>query len=153
MRIKIFSIACVLASLSMTEITKAGDYYDDGYYRPRSRSVWYSSDCCYKRVTRHSSYYVRTDDDYDRRSSYDDYPRYRRSYYSDYAPRRYYDDYAPRRYYSDYAPRRYYNGYSYSGYSSGYSSYANYSETCTWRRTRIDDGRGGWVWGARRVCY
>ena len=111
------------------------DDYDDGYHRHRSNNVWYSSDCCYKKVVRHerSVHYRRIDNDgyYDRPSYYDQ--PYRRSYTN-------YD--TPRRYDTD----RYYSGYS------NYSSYSSYADSCYLRSVRIDDNRGGWVWGTRRVC-
>jgi hypothetical protein len=115
-------------------------HYDDGYYRPRHRSVWYSSNCCYRKVVRHerSVRYVPTDYGY-RSSDYND-GYYRRSYRSGYYERPYYRH----RYYSDYYERPY---RSYRYYNAGYSSY----DSCYGGRVRVADGRGGWVWG-RRVC-
>ncbi len=143
MRRIVFAVlsACVLVSLGLlTSPAKAGDYNEDGYYRHRhSDNVWYSSNCCYRKVVRHerSVRYERVDEErsYERHGYYD--RSYRQSYYSD-TPRRYRDD--------SYAPRH----YGYSGYS-GYSGYASYANSCD--RRRIADGRGGWVWGVRADCY
>lgn len=129
--------SCVLVSISfVTSPAKAGDYNEDGYYRHRhSGNVWYSSSCCYKKIVRHerSVRYVPVDEErrYERHGYYD--RPYRSSSYYD-APRRYVDD--------SYAPRRY---DSYSGYSS-------YADSCYTRRVQVEDGRGGWVWGVKRVC-
>jgi hypothetical protein len=116
-------------------------YSDDGYYRPRHRNVWYSSNCCYRKLVRHerSVRYVR--EDYGYRSSYYDGGYSRRSYRSGYYERPSYRQ----RYYSDYYQRPY-RSYRYS--NAGYLSYDN----CYGGRVRVADGRGGWVWG-RRVCY
>lgn len=134
-------LACATVFLGFFSVSaQAGEYYDGGYRARHSSNVWYSSSCCYTKVVRHERRvrYVRTDDGYYDRP-------YRRSYYS--------DGYAPRRYVSDnyaVAPRYVDNGYYNNGYyNNGYSSYA---QTCAWRRERIYDGRGGWVWGERR-CY
>ncbi len=67
---------------------------------------------------------------YDRRSYYD--RPYRSSSY--YGTPRYVDD--------SYAPRRYDN----------YSVYSGYAASCYTRRIQVEDGRGGWVWGVKRVC-
>jgi hypothetical protein len=128
---------CVIASVVMLAgPSYAGGYYryDDGYsYRPHHRNVrvWYSSSCCYRRVVRHetSVRYVPVE-----RYGYYDHPR-RYGYYE-----------RPYRYrYSDYP---YYRSYSASNWRD-----VGYTESCYLRRTRILDGRGGWVWGVRRVCY
>lgn len=143
--------ACVLVSLSiLTGPAKAGDYYDDGYSRPRhSYNTWSSSDCCYKKVVRHerSVHYRRLHDEgyYDRphRQSYYDRPSYRQSYYD-------------RPYRSSYtydSPRRYgYDSYVSSRYS-GYSGYSSYADNCYKRSVPIGDDRGGWVWGTKSRCY
>lgn len=132
---------CVLVSLAiLTSPAKAGDYYGDGYSRPRHSNAWYSSDCCYKKIVRHerSVHYRRVDEDrYHDRSSYQD-RSYRRSYTYE-SPRRYVNDG-----YSRY-------GYSRPGYSS--SGYSSYADSCHRHRVQIDDGRGGWVWGAKINCY
>ena len=120
---------------------------------------------------RHSAHYERTygDDYYYGRRSYYSEPSYRSSYYdrpyrSSYYSSTYYD-----RPYRSYSNGYYGNGYSssyygrpYSGYSSyryrdydnGYGSYASYADSCYSypRKIRVDDDRGGWVWGKRR-CY
>lgn len=135
--------ACVLVILALpTSPAKAGDYYDDGYYRPRhSSSTWYSSDCCYKKIVRHerSVHYRRLHDEgyYDRNGYYD--RPYRHGYSYD-RPRRYgYDSYVPRRYVTD--------GY----YRNG--GYASYADSCYRRKVPIADDRGGWVWGTKSNCY
>jgi hypothetical protein len=121
-----FVCSCLLVSLTVVATpAQAGDYYDG--YRHRHGKVWYSSKCCYKKIVRHerSVRYVRTygDDDY--------YDRPRSTYRKRYS---HYDDYRPRhRYHDDY----------------GYSSYAR---SCHWRQVPVADGRGGWVWGEKRVC-
>ena len=138
----LFAAAAIFFSF-INVSAQAGDYYDGGYrsyydggYRNYSRNVWYSSNCCYKKIVRHSRSvrYVPTDDGYYDRS-------YRRSYYG--------DGYVSRRYVN--------NGYYDNGYSNGYynnsyynNGYGSYAQNC--RRERIYDGRGGWVWGDRR-CY
>jgi hypothetical protein len=148
MRRIVFAIlcGCVLVSLGvLTSPVKAGDYYEDGYSRHRhSSNVWYSDNCCYRKIVRHerSVRYEREDDEpvYERRGYYD------RPYRSS----RYYD--APRRYVNDsYVARRYVNDGDY-GYS-GYAGYASYADTCSRRKVPLDDGRGGWVWGLKTNCY
>lgn len=132
--------SCVLVSISFVAPAKAGDYREDSYYRNRhSGNVWYSSDCCYKKIVRHerSVRYVPVDEErrYERHGYYD--RPYRSSSYYD-----------TTRSYSEgsYAPRRYDSSY---GYSNNYSSYA---DSCHTRQVRVEDGRGGWVWGVKRVC-
>jgi ketosteroid isomerase-like protein len=75
--------SCVLFALAaFVGSAQAGDYYD-GYSRPRSSAnVWYSSDCCYKKVVRHVQQvrYVRSEPV--RHHGYYDAPRYRESYYA-----------------------------------------------------------------------
>lgn len=127
--------------------------YRDGYYpRRRPGRVWYSSDCCYKKIVRHerTSRYVRI------------HRQHRYGYYAPpYRPYRTYRPYRPYSYYSrppvqsgEYyvvppqrplPPPRYQGGYS------AYDAY-NYVPDCTQRRVRVLDGRGGWVWGSRQVC-
>lgn len=145
MRHVVFAIlsACVLFSLGVvTSPAKAGEYNDDGYYRHRhSSNVWYSSNCCYRKVVRHERS-VRYERVYNERSyerhGYYERP-YRRSYTYD-TPRRY-EDYS-------YVPRRHVS-YDYSGYAS-YAGYSSYDNLC--RRHRMSDGRGGWVWAVRAGC-
>ena len=133
--------ACVLISLAiLTGPAKAGDYYDDGYYRQRHSSSWSSSDCCYKKIVRHerSVHYRRLNDEsYYDRPRYDERP-YRRSYTYD-TPRRYYDN------------RHYDNRYSRSSYYG--SNYSSYADSCYRRSVPIADNRGGWVWGTKSNCY
>src|SRR5579872_3081155 len=122
----------------MNTPAKAGDYYGygDGYYRRHSGDVWYSSNCCYRRVVRHSAHYERIyGNDYYGRSSYYE-PPYRSSYYD-------------RPYHSSYYGRPYYGYSSYRYRSYGYGDYASYADSCYSypRRIRVDDDRGGWVWG------
>ena len=158
---------------AMNTPAKAGDYYGngDGYYRRHSGDVWYSSNCCYRKVVRHSAHYERTygDDYYGRRSYYSE-PSYRSTYYDRPYRSSYSDSYYSRpyrsSYYSDgYRSSYYGNGYRSSYYGrpyysssrysdSGYDSYASYAGSCYSypRKIRVDDDRGGWVWGKRR-CY
>lgn len=167
--------AGMLVSLAILSVpAQAGDYYYDGGYRHHhGGNVWYSSSCCYRKIVRHerSVRYSRIDEGrpYYRNGYYE--RPYRQSYYDD-PPRRYvrYDDgYVSRRYVGDdyyirgghryghggyYRSGGYYNGYGRyyrtGGYDAGYQSYA---QSCYRRSVRILDGRGGWVWGSRRVCY
>lgn len=123
--------------------TQAGEYYrhDDGYsYRPYHRNVrvWYSSSCCYRRVVRHEA-----------RVRYVPVERY--GYYG----RPYRDGYYDRPYRrSEYERPYHYSDYPYyrSSTVSGWRETSDV-DNCYWRRTRVLDGRGGWVWGAARVCH
>jgi hypothetical protein len=156
--------ACVLVSLSiLTGPAKAGDYYDDGYSRPRhSYNTWSNSDCCYKKVVRvhyrrleNEGYYDRSyrQSNYDRpsyRQSYYDRPSYRQSYYDRPSYRQSYYDRPYRSSYTYDSPRRY--GYD-SYVSSGYSGYSSYADNCYKRSVPIGDDRGGWVWGTKSRCY
>lgn len=133
--------SCVLVSISfVTSPAKAGDYNENGYYRQRhSGNVWYSSNCCYKKIIRHerSVRYVPVDEERrNERHGYYDRP-YRSSSYYD-TPRRYVDD--------SYTTRRH------DGYSRYSGSYSSYADSCYTRRVQVEDGRGGWVWGVKRVC-
>jgi hypothetical protein len=130
-------------------------YYDDGY-RPRyRRNVWYSSSCCYRKVVRHERRvrYVRVAPrrPYYYRHGYYDRPHYQRPW------RRYGYDHRPYRdqTYYDVPPR--YVDYPYERYRRGYDAYnavpATYADTCTRRRVPYADGRGGWVWAVKTVCY
>lgn len=119
----------------------AGDYsrYDGGYDSPRpyrgNEHVWYSSSCCYRRVVRHAAHYEQID-----RYGYYDRPRH-----SGYYGRHYgYGPYERSYRYSDYP---YYRSRTVSNWRD-----ASGDESCHWRRTQVFDGRGGWVWGTRRVC-
>ena len=131
--------ACVLVSLGLvTGSAKAGDYYDDGYYRSRHSNSWTSSDCCYKKIVRHERnvHYRRLENEsYYDRPRYDD-RSYRQSYYD-----------RPYRSYTYETPRRYVDSYS------GYSSYSSYADSCYKRSVPIADNRGGWVWGTKSNCY
>lgn len=130
--------ACLLVSFGILSTpAKAGEYYNGGYYR-HPGNVWYSSNCCYRKVVRHErsvryvaveherSYYPSSHYGYS--SSYYARP-YRHSYYAD-QPRRYVDD----------------------GYY-GSRSYDSYASNCYRRKVQVLDGRGGWVWGSRSSCY
>lgn len=125
-----------------------GGYYghrsnDDGYYRRRHRGhTWYTSNCCYRRVVRHTAWYERT-----HRYGYYGNGYYRHRYYGDYGRPYYrYGNYRPydHHYHGDYV----YRPYRYYGYGSvGYASYAG----C--ERIPLADGRGGWVWSRRAGCF
>jgi hypothetical protein len=145
--------SCVLLTFSVViESAKAGDYYDGGYRVRRSANVWYSSDCCYKKVVRHIRQvrYVHTEPY--RHHGYYDRPRYRESYYA--PPPRYYSERYPAHYSTVYVEpaRRRYTDY----YAPRYTSYRGYdaynAAQCYSRRVPVADGRGGWVWGFRQVC-
>jgi hypothetical protein len=161
--------SCVLVLLGVS--AKAGDYYDDGYYRHRSNNVWYSSSCCYKKVIRHerSVRYSRIEEErrYDRQGYYD------RPYRDNYSERPYRDSYSERPYrdsyydrpYRPYRPVTYYDpprryvddSYVTRGYGGldGYSELGALasSENCYRRQVPVPDGRGGWVWSSRTRCY
>jgi hypothetical protein len=161
---------CVLVSSGLTaSAVRAGDYYEDGYYgRRHADNVWYTSNCCYRKVVRHerSVRYVRTYDEdrsYERRGYYER-PYYERPYRSSsyynrpyrsssyYGSPRRYDDYSyTRRRYDDYsysyAPRRYVSD-SYYGYSS-YAGYSNYDKC---RLRPMSNWPDGYVWSVRAVC-
>ena len=166
----VFVFVCLLVSSGLTaSAAKAGDYYEDGYYgRRHADNVWYSHDCCYRKVVRHerSVRYVRTYDEdrsyerhgyYDRpyyerphrSSSYYDRP-YRSSSYYD-SPRRYDDYSSTRRRYDDYsyssAPRRYVSDSHY-----GYSSYAGYSNYDKCRLRPMSNWPDGYVLSVRAGC-
>jgi hypothetical protein len=156
--------SCVLVACGIVSVpAKAGDYYDGGYHHHRySSNVWYSSNCCYKKIVRHerSVRYVPTERPY-YRDGYYERPRYRGSYYdrpyrsSYYSDRHYYRSgyYERPAYRSSYyynTPRRYVSdSYAVRYAGEGYYGYAGYRDGCT--RVRVLDGRGGWVWGSR--CY
>lgn len=156
MRATALAVLCALSTLAVPNLARAGDLYGDGYGRSGHHRVWYSTDCCFKKVIRHeeSSRLVRIDSGYDDgyRSSYgrDRYygvPRYAVSEYS-YGPRYTYDrDYGYRTRYSDY------DDYAYRPRYRAYSTYAAFEQRCYTRRTPIADAWGGWVWGKERVCY
>ena len=101
--------SCMLAAIALASSpARAGDYYygdgyygggyrssgyyNDGYsYRPRwhHRSVWYSSNCCYRKVVRHERSVRYVPEGYGYRSGYYDGGYYRRSYRSGYYERPY----------------------------------------------------------------
>ena len=137
-----FFCAGTLAVLAALSAAQAGDtYYGDGYYPRHRGSVLHSPGCCYRKTVRHECRvrYVRVGGGFN----------YRQRYYSN-CVRPYYPRY---HYYSDYYARPYrsYIGYNYSG--PNYAGYTGYAIVCTSTRVRVRDGRGGWVWGYRRVCY
>ena len=106
-----------------TEPASAGDYGD--YYGGHHRSYYGSTDCCYKRVVRFKRVY--DDESYyrPRRSYYGLEDGYRSSYYT-----------PPRRYSSD-------------NYGDSYAS--TYGRSCT-QSVKVNDDRGGWVWGKAYYC-
>ena len=163
-----FAVLCTCVLLALGAFAgpaQAGGYryYDDGYYPRRPQGdVWYSSKCCYKKIVRHVRQvrYVRVSPW--RRYGYygDDYRPYR-----PYRPSRPYGDYGgpasytdiyidvpPRPRYVDYPPPR--SRYDrWDGYDAYNSADVNVAPTCYQRRTPVLDGKGGWVWGFKRVCY
>ncbi|MGC1465145.1 MAG: hypothetical protein WA792_05380 [Pseudolabrys sp.] len=143
--------ACLLAAAgTWSDSAKAGEYgyYGDGYHRHYSGNVWYSSNCCYRRVVRHSAHYEHLyGDGYYPRHGYYDSP-YRSSYYG---PSYRSGGYYGRPYYGDsYRPRGY--AYGYGGHV-GYGGYDSYDCSAYSHRVKVYDGRGGWVWGGRAGCY
>lgn len=163
MSFAVFCSCILLAFVALSAPAQAGEYsgggyrhggYYDGGYRGhgdhygvrRGRSVWYSSNCCYQRVVRHTAYYEPVRRHYSHqyrpyRYSYDVQP-YRRSYYD-------------RPYYRSNYEYGYggYRGYRSVGYTSGHyvGGYDAYN-SCAVARVRIPDGRGGWVWGTAAGC-
>ena len=139
-----FSVATMLLLLPFSNHASAGEYYRDGYSHSRydydghasGANVWYSSSCCYKRVTRHEGRYVRIN------------PHWRHEYYEDHS-RGYGHGYRYRPHVS------YRSEHDYDSHYRGYRSYDTASEVdrCVVRRVRVLDGRGGWVWGSASSCY
>jgi hypothetical protein len=111
-------------------------YYRDVTYRPHHVSrVWYSSNCCYRKIVRHVRQvrYVKVPPPPKKKArlrlhrqyrEYGDYdrPRYRVSHYD--LPPRYVDD-------GGYVVRR---------------------DRCHHRRVRVLSGDGGWMWALRARC-
>lgn len=148
---------CVLFALgAFAGPAQAGGYryYDDGYYPRRHHGdVWYSSKCCYKKIIRHvrSVRYVRIDP-YRRHGHYGPYRPWREGYYGQ--PSGYYG--RPASYtevYVDGPPRRYVGGPMYDAYDAYNAAGVDVAPSCYRRRAPIPDGRGGWVWGFKQVCY
>jgi hypothetical protein len=149
-------------------------YYGNGYYGGHS-SVWYSSKCCYRKIVRHVRVvnYVPTEP-YRRYGYYGNgygngyYDRPYRYGYNGYYSRPYINGYYGRPYRGGYYGRPYgYRNNYYVGPRRGYVSasprdddgydaynsvYSAKTKTCEKQRTRIPDGRGGWVWGMKTVC-
>jgi hypothetical protein len=144
-----FVLSGLLALLAVITAgsARAGEYgyyrgdYDGGY---DGRSYTHSN-CCYRRVV-----------EYDRVNSED----YDRPYYRNYGyGYRYGSRYGSRngyRYGSYYGTSRYYDRRPYYGYANTYYGYdyaSSYADGCYGQRVRMDDGRGGWVWGVPVNCY
>jgi hypothetical protein len=175
----IFAILCtgvlLVFGLSMTPAAAGGyysngyygdgyygnGYYGNGYYGGRS-SVWYSSNCCYRKIVRHvrTVNFVQTEP-YRRYGYYDGgyrYGYYGRPYGVGYYGRPYHSGYygGGYRYGGGYYVGRGYGGYSGARYDDGYDAYnAAYSakkKHCTTQRVRVPDGHGGRVWGASKIC-
>jgi len=138
MCVALLAAAVSISSAVLIGPVQAGDYYGNAYRRERDYSgVRYSTDCCYRKVTRvvRSVRYQRVDDERSRYRPYDRYRgegRHRQSWYSGEA-------YPSRRYVSN----------EYSG-RNGYRGDRIDGGDCV--SYRVDDGRGGWVWGRSR-CY
>lgn len=119
------------------------DYYDRSY-TPRQSCSWGSSSCCYRNVVRgsRSVRYVRVYRD----------RRYYRSRRDDCGDRCYRTRYYSTRYYTrPYRDDDYYRGRSYR--RTRYTEYREYRRrSCSAVRVRVDDRRGGWVWGWRWAC-
>jgi hypothetical protein len=141
---------CVLLVLgAFVSRAQAGDYrYSDSGYYPRhyGGDVWYSSKCCYKKTIRHvrTVRYVRIDP-YRRHSYYDSYRPWREGYY--HRPVSHSDIYV------DGPRRRYVGGPSYDAYEAYNAAGADVAPRCYQRRAPVPDGRGGWLWGVKQVCY
>lgn len=143
--------ACVLISFGIAASpAKAGDYYEDGYYRHRhSDNVSYSSDCCYRKTVRHERrvHYSRVEDEDSYRSSY-----YERPYRSSYYQSPYRSSYYERPYRSSYSydSPRYYSDDSYS--RTRYADYGYSSSGAQCWPMQMDGIIGGpWV-GVRAGC-
>ena len=104
----------------------SGRYYRSRYHRARHPRVWYSSNCCYRKIVRHvrSVRYVRVRPRHRYYGRYYNRPRYRVSYY-------------------DVPPRRY----------DGYDGYADRGYRCHRRRVRAIDAYGEQVWTVSTRCY
>ncbi len=157
--------SCVLMALGVAvSQAQPRDRYDDGDSRPGS-NVSYSSDCCYKKIVRtvREVRYVRIPmpGRYgwgpDRRWR-EGYVRPRRPAYVR-RPASYTEVYVgPARRFEGYPPgyfdRPRYDRYDrYDGYDAYNSADVAAAPVCTSRRIRVLDGRGGWVWGIKRVCH
>lgn len=131
--------------------------YDDGYYPRRHHGdVWYSSKCCYKKIVRHvrTVRYVRIDPYRRHHGYYGPYRPWREGYYD--RPWREGHYHRPANYtevYVDGPPRRYVGGVGYDAYDAYNAADADGAPSCYRRRAPIADGRGGWVWGFKQVCY
>ena len=103
-----------------------GRSYRGGYHRPHRTRVWYSSNCCYRKIVRHvrSVRYVRVRPRHRYYGYNYDRPRYRTSYY-------------------DVPPRRY----------VGYDGYADRGYGCHRRRVRAISADGERVWAVSARCY
>lgn len=148
---------CVLLALgAFAGPAQAGGYRysDDGYYPRRHHGdVWYSSKCCYKKIIRHVRQvrYVRVDP-YRRHGYRSAYRPWREGYYG--RPSGYYG--RPASYTEVYVNgprRRYVGGAMYDAYDAYNAADVDVAPTCIRRRAPMPDGRGGWVWGFKQVCY
>ncbi len=124
---------CVLASLAfLSGPAKAGDYVGD---RPvRHARVWYTSDCCYRKIVRDVTAvrYVPV-----RRV----HRRYRSAYYRPYRYRRSWRYRQPR------------YGSAYGAWLGPRWRYVKYVPPPDCRLVRLTDGAGGWVWARRAGCF
>jgi len=159
---------CVLFALGLfLAPAEAGGYRDGGGYGPRhrphhARNAWYSSDCCYRRIVRHLTEvrYVRIAPPH-RHVHRPHYRPWREVYYAPpRPPREVYSRPRPASYVDVYVgPPRRFEGYPpgyFNRYDDGYDAYnavdVPVKRVCVQRRTPVIDGKGGWVWGFKRVC-
>jgi hypothetical protein len=123
-------------------------YYGNGYYGGRS-SVWYSSNCCYRKIVRHVRTVNFVPTEPYRYGYYGNgyrYGYYGRPYGVGYYGRPYrYGYYGGGYRYGD----GYYGGNGYDAYNAAYSAKAKH---CSTQRVRVPDGHGGRVWGVKKIC-
>ncbi len=122
---------CVLACLAfLGGPAKAGDDY--AYRPPRQSRVWYTTDCCYRKIVREVTAvrYVRVNRSY---------RPYRHSYY---------------RPYSRYRPWRNLDGryHAWPRQRAVGWRYANYLPPPDCRLVRVIDFDGSWIWARRAGC-
>ena len=124
---------CVLASLAfLGGPANAGDDYA---YRPqRQTRVWYTSDCCYRKIVRDVTTvrYVRVKRIH---------RRYRTAYHRPYRYRRPWHYHQP------------HYGSAYGAWNGPRWRYANYLPPPDCRLVRLTDGAGGWIWARRAGCF
>lgn len=162
-----FTVLCSCLLLALGVVASQAqprDRYDDGDTRPGT-NVSYSSDCCYKKIVRtiREVRYVRITPP--RRYGWGPERHYSRPHHPAHVhrPASYSEVHvAPVRRFGGYYERRRYDRPRYDrydGYDDGYDAYnavdaptVEVVPVCTSTRVRVLDGKGGWVWGLKRVC-